>query len=211
MRGPGAQKGMSLVELLVALTVFAFVSAAAVSVLNIGASGRQQVEDVTDDLGALERARSVIRTDLMQVVDRPYREANGGELIVPMLGGVDADGTIPAGDSEKVLAAFVRNGWTNPNGAYPRSSLQHVTYILRGSDLIRRTRPFLDAAERTPRTDQILFSNVQEVGIAFELGVDWQGDWSPQQGKRIPDALRLTMVHPVYGRLQQDFLVGGME
>lgn len=203
-----AQRGLTLVELLVALMVFAFVSAAAVGVMHQAGQGEARLKEVTATLAELERARALLRQDLLQIAARPYRDPGSTALMPAMLGGERARARFEEEEGEVLLMAFVRRGWSNPGAAKPRASLQHVTYLVRDDTLIRRTRPFLDAVHQTPVTEQILFEEVRNVRIAFLLGTRWRSDWQSAQGETAPWAVRLEMTHPVYGDLVQDFLAG---
>ncbi|MEM9988759.1 MAG: type II secretion system minor pseudopilin GspJ [Pseudomonadota bacterium] len=204
-----SQKGLTLVELLIALMVFAFVSAAAVGVMTIASQGESQVTRVTQTLSELERARSLLRNDLLQIVDRSYGDSFTTAPLPPMLGGDRARNMLEEGDGETILMAFVRRGWANPGAAQPRASLQHVTYLVKEETLIRRTRPFLDAVTDTPQADQVLLNNVEDIRIRFLNGLNWQEDWEALPRQPAPDAVRLNMMHPIYGELTQDFLSGG--
>lgn len=204
-----AQRGLSLVELLIALGIFAAVSAAAIGLMALAASGEARVAQVSKELASLERARGLIRMDMMQVIDRPYREPFEVEATPTFAGGVRGASLFEEQDGERVLVAFVRQGWVNPGGAQPRSSLQRVAYIATDDTLIRRVRPYLDATPETPLRDQVLFENVEGIDLSF-LGVqDWEEDWISVERRVAPRAIRLQMIHPTYGDLVQDFIVGG--
>ncbi|MBB4657619.1 type II secretion system minor pseudopilin GspJ [Parvularcula dongshanensis] len=202
------QRGLTLVELLVALGVFGFVSAASVGVLTLAVNGQSQLELRTDEVMRLERARALLRADLLQLAPRPVREGpSGREAEVPAFAG-GAELTLPetAPDAE-VLFVLTRGGWQNPDSARPRAELQRVTYLLKDDALIRRTRPFLDAAADTPTLDQVLLEDVEDAEVAFLSEGQWRDGFAGQDdGAPGPDALRIEMTLPGFGRLRQDFL-----
>ena len=111
-------------------------------------------------------------------------------------------------DDETVLMALTRSGWSNPGAARPRAELQRVEYVLREGSLIRRSRPFLDAVEATPRTEQVLLAGVEAADMRFFDGDSWRPGFSAPSGQPGPRAVRLEMIHPRFGPLRQDFLAG---
>ncbi|MEM7739750.1 MAG: type II secretion system minor pseudopilin GspJ [Pseudomonadota bacterium] len=200
------ERGLTLVELLIAMTIFAFVSAASVASFNLAASGASQLQEATDRLAKIERMRSIMRGDLALFADLPVYEPNSSERRPAFVGGTLIDDVMPdAGDGEWLLA-LVRSGWTNVASVEPRSELQAVGYLLIDDALVRRTRPFIDAANETPHRDQVLLTNLDEIELAYY----YQGDWDDDlELGAVPTALRLMFVHPAYGRMRHDFLVWG--
>ncbi|WP_031549648.1 type II secretion system minor pseudopilin GspJ [Parvularcula oceani] len=198
-----AQRGLTLVELLVALGIFALVSAASIAVFSLAIGSRAQLEEATDETMRLERARALIRSDLAQLVPRPVQES--GEARASFVGGT---AILEGADDETVLMALTRSGWSNPGAARPRAELQRVEYVLREGSLIRRSRPFLDAVEATPRTEQVLLAGVEAADMRFFDGDSWRPGFSAPSGQPGPRAVRLEMIHPRFGPLRQDFLAG---
>jgi hypothetical protein len=96
--------------------------------------------------------------------------------------------------------------------------LQAVEYLVKGSDLCRRVRPYLDDARDQPRTDRVLVSNVSDVEIGFATGLEIAGRaefvdlWpTPVARADFPQALRITMTAKRFGRLEQLFWLGRSE
>lgn len=208
-----AQRGVTLVELLVALGIFAMVSAASMAVLNLALSGREQLERATDEVRELERMRTLMRADLSQIVKRAVREQTG--QTTPVMIGGEALGTggpgslinAPVSAGEEVLVVLTRSGWDNPGALRPRASLQRVTYLVANGDLIRRTRPFLDADLATPNQDQILLSGLTTAVVAFHDGQEWRPGFASEESQ-VPRAVRFEIDHPDTGVVRHDFLVG---
>ena len=201
------QRGLTLVELLVALGIFALVSAASAGVLALAVGGQEQLEASTDELSRLERTRSLLRSDLFQTVNRPVRDEEGGA--VPAFAGGDAlPDEIGGPDDERTLLVLTRSGWTNPDGAYPRAELQRVEYLVREGTLLRRTRPYLDAAAGTPAAEEALLSGLTDVELGFWDGTRWAPGYASGQGPFAP-AVRLAFTHPSLGSMRFDMLVGG--
>jgi hypothetical protein len=76
-----------------------------------------------------------------------------------------------------------------------------------GDQLIRRTRPFLDASEETPVQDDVLLSGADDIEITFLTARDWTEDISGE----VPPAVRLRFEHSFYGQMEHIFLTGGAE
>ena len=202
------QRGLTLVEMLVALGIFSLIGTASVAVIGVALSGQTQLEAQTEALGRLERTRALLRADLAQVVDRPVREPDGRDGAA--FAGGDALPEILSDEALGVpLLVLTRGGWTNPGDARPRSELQRVEYRLRDGILIRRSRPFLDAANDTPHTEQVLLDGLDDASAAFWDGQAWRPGFAGEDGTPFPPAMRLTLQHPAYGALTNDFLVAG--
>lgn len=209
------RRGMTLVEVLVAMLIFALVAAASALSLRLAVDARAQLSAADDRISELEIARVLIKEDLAQVVARRTRDEFGEPFGPAFLGG-DETRLRPPVAGETLLVAFVRGGWSNPEFAAPRSSLQFVEYVVRNGALIRRTRAYLDDARGQPRAERILIDKAANVSIAF-LGVstgapsDWLVGW-PQPGSSSPDAppraVRISLTTPRYGALQLDFWIG---
>ena len=202
------QRGLTLVEMLVALGIFSLIGTASVAVIGVALSGQTQLEAQTDALGRLERTRALLRADLAQAVNRPVREPDGQDGAA--FAGGDA---LPEALSDETLGTLLlvltRGGWANPGDARPRAELQRVEYRLRGDALIRRTRPFLDAAEGTPHTEQVLLNGLGEARAAFWDGQAWRPGFVGAESAPFPPAVRVILEHPTYGTLTNDFLVAG--
>jgi general secretion pathway protein J len=215
------RSGMTLIEVLVAMLVFALVAAAAALSLRLATDARDQLSSAEARLAELEIARLLIKEDLAQVVARRTRDEFGDTFGPAFLGGVETRIRPPV-PGETLLAAFVRGGWANPEYDAPRSSLQFVEYLVRDGALIRRTRPFLDDARGQPRHERVLMGAVRDVSIRFlgapltaiardDPDAGWQVGW-PIPGASYADAppraLALTVTMQRYGSMRLAFWIG---
>ena len=110
--------GFTLIEVLIALAITAFVSIIAYTSLSTVMSGVESLRANTDRIYEINRAMMILSRDLRQFADRSVRD-EFGEIEPAMTGGELARFTL----------SFTRRGWHNPNG-HPRSSLQRVNYRL---------------------------------------------------------------------------------
>lgn len=202
--------GFTLVEVLIALAVFSLLSAASVGILGLANQAQERAEQVTDGLSELERFRTVLRTDFLQVAPRRFRDPLATEQVGPLIAGLPAQAAIQTvNDDEGVLMAFVRNGWSNPAYQQPRASLQQVIYVTDGTRFIRRVRPFIDATGQTPSRDEVLIDGVSEIEIFFYNRNNWWPDVNSGTSLSEFPAVRVNLQHPVLGPLTMDFLLGG--
>lgn len=210
-----AQAGFTLVELLVALFIFALIAGAGVVALRLGVEARAQLDVADRRLREIEIAHLIVKEDLAQTVARPVRDSFGERAGPPFLGGVEARIRPPV-EGETLLLAFTRGGWTNPEWAAPRSSLQYVEYVFKDKALIRRVRPYLDAARGQPAFERVLVAGVTEVEIAFLVGeaggaLQWTEGWPPPGGPGgAPRAVSLSFSTGRFANLRQLFWIGAI-
>jgi len=147
--------GFTLVEVLIALAITAFVSTIAYNSLSTTLAGVESLRRVSDRTYEINRAWMIISRDLRQFVARPIRD-EFGERESAMLGGPAARFTL----------SFTRSGWHNPN-AHLRSNLQRVNYRLEGEALWRDSYPVLDRAGDTSPQSVKLLEGVEYLELAF--------------------------------------------
>ncbi len=198
-----SQKGMTLVEALVALGVFGAVAVASITILSITLNGRAQIDESAARIGDLETMRTLLKEDLAQMIDRPVRRERGGTLEPGFLGA-------PLGQSEEgetILLRFTRLGNTNPRADYARSNLLRVTWMASEQGIIRETQYYPDAVEQTPKQRQFFLQGAKDISISFFGDKNWRQQFSSAQSSDWPEAIRLTLTHPHYGVLEQDFFI----
>lgn len=155
-----ATTGFTLVEVLIALGITAFVSVIAYTSLSAVLSGAERLRENTDRSYEINRAFMILSRDLRQFVDRPVRD-EFGEREPGLTGGLLA----------RFPLSFTRTGWHNPNG-YPRSNLQRVNYRLEDDALWRDSYTVLDRAASTEPTSVLLLEGVEEMQLRFMAGLD---------------------------------------
>lgn len=197
--GQPGQRGFSLLEMMVALAIFALLSSAGVVVLAQTADSREVVAARMQQLGQLQRTRALLGSDLGQAAARPTRDANARDSSA-------AFAPRGSGGDPQRLFAIVRHGWENP-AALPRASLQHVEYRLVDGRLERRTRPALDGTE--PGPPQILLEGIDAVQLDYLYEGQWLDGW-PGHAEQLPQAVALRMHVRGVGTLRQLFLMSGV-
>jgi len=189
-------KGFTLVEMMVALLIFALLSAAGVAVLGFAADNREVVRERMEDLARLQSARALIKADLEQAADRRTR-AEGG-VPTPVLTGGAVVGA--------PLVGFTRRGWDNPD-RQPRPSLQYVEYRQVDDRLERRARRALDGSQFGE--PQILLEGVRRAEVEFYARGQWAPAWAGTPQTPLPQAVRLRIESETFGEVVQLVLLPG--
>jgi general secretion pathway protein J len=187
--------GFTLVEVLVALAIFAMIASAGVGLLSFAIDNRLAVREASERTAAFQRARALMRADLGQAAARRVRGADGAPRAAFELGG-------------ESLFAVTRRGWINPGDAQ-RASMQRVDYRLIEGRLERRVRERLDGAR--PAEPQVLLENVQSAQVMAILDGDPIADWRPVQNRPLPDAVRIDLTLEGYGPVTQLFMLAGAD
>lgn len=171
------QGGFTLVEMLVALSIFALLAAAGVGILRSSVDTQAAVDARLGEIGSVGRLHALLESDLGQAIDRPSRSAAGER---------------PAFDGSAAGMQLVRAGWTNLDGA-ARSDLQRVEWRLSGGALTRTGFARLDGGDEGAPAAAIL-RGVRSIGFRYRSA---DGSWStafrssPEQP--LPAAVELTV------------------
>lgn len=167
-------RGFTLLELLVALSIFAAIGVMAYSGLANVMRQQSQTEAYADRMQDLQLSYRVLKRDLEQFADRSIRNEFGD--VVPAL---------VAGGSYAGLE-FTRAGYPNP-AAYLRSNLQRVAYLIDGDRLVRRSWRVLDRSQDTLPDEQVLIENTQRFVLRYLDGQNkWQDRWPPASQTTTP-------------------------
>ena len=196
--------GFTLVELLVALFIFALVASISMGFLYQTLDSKAVLQERLDQLEKMKLARSIIKMDLLQMTRRPTR-------------GIYGDPAMPAfqqhrnSTDQRNFLTLVRSGVSNPGSHVARSNLQHVSYSFQGGRLIRRARVRLDPTPRTPVREQVLLEGLRDLEIKFLVGGRWQSaaTGAGDTDDVMPQAVSLRASSDRYGDIEQLFLLGG--
>ena len=151
--------GFTLVEVLVALAVFAVVGLMSAQLMSRTLANHEILGERSKRLAEVQRAMLILKRDLMQVSSRSVRDLFGDPLPPVMIG---ADG----------MMEFSRAGWRNPLNS-PRAEMQRVAYRIHDGHLHRAWWPVLDRAQDSEPVVQRLLSDVEQVEF---LALDANGD-----------------------------------
>jgi general secretion pathway protein J len=168
-----AARGFTLVEVLVAIFIFALLMAAAYGSVNTLLRTRDGLAEQNGRLRELQFAVGVIERDLRSAIARPVREGYG-EREPALLGSRDA-------------VAFTRGGYANPL-AQERARIERVGYAWRDHRLSRAAFAVLDRTPATVPLARDLLGDVRRIGFRYFDGQQWREQWPP--GNASPRPLR---------------------
>lgn len=193
--------GFTLVEVLVALAIFAVIAVAGGAIL-VQTLGQQDASaERAETLRAVQLMRATLKADLAQAEDRPVRGPYGELLPTGFTGGAPRD--------DDVIARFVRRGFANPGGLEPRASLQLVEYVVEDGALYRRIRPRLNPTPDTPVSSRALISGVTNLRVSLFAANRWAEGVAANDGRGMPRAVAFEMEVAGVGVIRQAFLVAG--
>ena len=196
--------GFTLLELLIAIALFALLGLGTYRMLEAVLRSDQATVEQEQRLRALSRAVWLFERDLQQVSPRPIRDAFGDEA--------NAFIGQTAGEDGAPLLELTRSGWRNPTGLR-RANLQRVRWRLAGGRLERLYWVVLDRdLDSAPREQRVLDDvTALELRYLDENG-GWHEEWPPFEfgrggtenaAERLPQAVELILEVPRYGRLSR--------
>ncbi|MDE2234393.1 MAG: type II secretion system minor pseudopilin GspJ [Gammaproteobacteria bacterium] len=192
-----AIRGFTLVELLVAVAIFAVIAAMAYGGLDSVIRQRERTSDVMNRLRIVQQAFEIMANDFGQLEPRPVRDPLSQ---TPLAALISAPQNTPP-------VTFTRGGWSNPL-ADVRSTEQRVAYELDNDKLVRLSWPELDNPAQTPPTKQYLLTEVSEFDVSFmDNNGQWQPQWPPLNTDasaylaQLPKAVEIDVTLKDWGRI----------
>jgi general secretion pathway protein J len=197
------QGGFTLVEVLIALFIFAIIASASTVALSSTLQSKDIIEARSSALTQLQIARATLKSDFLQSIIRPTRDEYGSHDNIGF-NGIQKF-------SDEPFIKFVKRGWLNPSGASPRSNIQAIEYYLNGTNLIRRSRLRTDPTTETPNNDRILLTGIRAVRTEFLINGLWQNEWyaDAYDESKLPSAIAVTLDSDNFGTTRQLFIIGG--
>ncbi len=200
------EAGFTLLEMVVAVGIFALMSAMAYGGLNSALNTREHADAQADRLAQLQKAMLIIGRDIEQAIDRPVRDNYADELPAMKGGGYGSS-----------VLEFSRTGRSNPMGQQ-RSHLQRVGYVVMEDQLLRQIWPVVDRSLDSEPFEAVMLEGVAGVDLRFmDNDMAWQTQWpldnlglSPNQTPpAMPRAVEITLDLDDWGRVRRIFEVVG--
>lgn len=197
------RRGFTLLELLVALALFAVLSLLTFSSLGAMIDSREQTKLEGERLAAVQMAISRLALDIQQARDRGIRDEHGHHQPAMVYGMLAAAGL-----------EFTRGGHRGFDPQRSGSGLQRLRYLLDDGELFRESWPVLDRGPGLTTFRQPVLDQVEHFEVRF---LDHQGAWhagwpppsptapgeEPGADDRLPVAVELLLELEDWGRLRR--------
>nr|VFK57313.1 MAG: general secretion pathway protein J [Candidatus Kentron sp. TC] len=193
--------GMTLIELLIALAIFAVISAITYGAIRAATETQRRIEAQTSRFAALRKAIAVIGRDVSQMIGRPIRDEYGEPL--PALRSSDGD---------LYSMEFTRTGWQTSTGVN-RVRLRRIAYALDDGRLLRLIWNVLDRAEDSLPSSSVLLTEVDAMEIRYlDTDNQWLSEWPLERAgaetsfdAELPRAIEINMDIANIGRIRRLF------
>lgn len=195
-------RGFTLLEVLVALAVFAILATLTSTAMYQAFNTRARVTLQADRLTQLQLAMALITRDTQQMVTRSVL-GNDLHLFSPFTGHANYIEFTRGGDNSSI-----------GNGVYGR--LKRVAYLCKKNQLVRRTWEVLDGPNRAQNQDKILITDLDKCKFAFlthnqHVLTEWH-EYALQTDQRqetLPPALQFNLNLHDWGNMSLLFIIPG--
>jgi len=192
-----ASEGFTLLELLIAMAIFAIMAALAYGGLASVLTARENISAEATRLRNIQQLMLMLERDLDQLADRSMRDEYG-----------DRQPALRGGED---WFEFTRSGWSNP-AEQLRSDLQRVAYTLRERRVIRAYWQVLDRAQDSAPLEMTLLDPVLNLRLRYlDANRQWLADWPPPTieaaAETLPIALELHLELEDWGNLTRLFRI----
>ncbi|HGM6604796.1 type II secretion system minor pseudopilin GspJ [Serratia ureilytica] len=189
------QRGFTLVEMLLAIALFAMLSLTALTVFRGVLKNDEITQRKSTQLTQLQRALAIVERDLTQAQARAptgdKRWPAAPEFAVLQTAGEEG------GDFQLLL---IRNGWPNPQARLPRATQERVGYRYRQGRLERLSYPNLSSPQTATRS-VLLLSEVTRFQLRFYRQGEWLTAW--RAGGLLPQAVEIAIDTPALGEVRR--------
>ena len=193
-------RGFTLLELLIALSVFSILSVMAYGGLRMVLDAKARTEAQANRLVELQTAFTFMERDFELAVGRSVRDSFGERQPAMSGGGIGV-----------AVVELTRSGYRNPTGA-TRSTMQRVGYKLADGTISRLTWAMLDQPNLSEAFERPLLKGVKKLELRYlDKTNSWQPDWPPSRGTSdaslLPKAVELTVELEGMGSVKRVFRV----
>jgi general secretion pathway protein J len=191
---PRPARGFTLLELLVALALFALVAAMSYGGLAAMVRTQEGLRAQGDRLAALQLAVGLLERDLRQAAVRPIRDRMG-ETLPTLLGQSRALELTTLSPANPLVVS--------------RPNLQRVGYLLDRRRLVRQAYAVLDRAPGTQPAVKTLLEEADDLGIRYlSRDQQWFDAWPPPRPVpsdplALPRAIEIRLALVGYGTIRR--------
>jgi general secretion pathway protein J len=181
------KKGFTLVEIMIASMLGAFIMLVAVGALRAITATSERMSGTIDAASEVRFAAGRIETDLINF----YRDSNS--LNCRLIGKVGE-----AGEGLITSLLFYAVGRTKARMDQPEGDVYEVEYYLvkEGTEakLFRRLWPNPDKYLKPAGMLTVLAENIEQFTVRYFDGQKWQDQWSSEQMEMLPDMVEVTLM-----------------
>ncbi len=191
-------RGFTLIEMLMAIVVFALLSLSSATILQQTLRSNEISQANQERLRDLQRTMLMFEHDFGQMVARTNRNPFG-EVTDQIF---EYGGNYANSDAQGIR--FYRLGWLNPQGRLPRGSLQQVIYRVENGQLQRQHSIYPDPVAAQELETLALLDEVLDLRFAFFIN----GSWVTQtDGQSLPQAIAVELELAELGVIRRQFLL----
>jgi general secretion pathway protein J len=194
-------RGFTLLELLIAITIFAILATFVYSGLKIILDTEHQTSLYSQRIANLQLGLNLIQRDIEQLVNRPIRDQYG-----------DQQPALESGGISGILFELTRDGFANPM-QLSRSNLQRVGYVYEENTLYRLSWPALDRPRESEPHRKKLIGDITSLELVFyDSALQKKREWPPrttggndEDPRILPAAIELKMELEDWGTIRRLF------
>lgn len=197
-------RGFTLLELLIAVSIFALLSAIAYGGLKVILDSREHTQALAERLGSLQLALTIMQRDIQQATHRQVRDQHG-----------DSKPVMIGNDQSNVYLELTSNGQTNPLNL-PRSSLRRIAYHYSEGELYRILWPTLDNPQDVESSQNLILDGLSNVEFQFiDDKLKRHDRWPPERtstdetAPSMPVAIDLLLEYEDWGEIKRTFRLTG--
>lgn len=196
MKTPFCHRGFTLIEVLVAMAIFGFLSALAYATLGQTLSNSDMLSERMDRLQSIQRTVTYLSTELLQATPRPVRVDLG-----------QYEPALQSNFASDFALQVTHGGWPNSAGV-PRSTQQRTAYRIEDQELIRYHWNVLDRTVNNLPVATVMLDEIESLTFRFlQANGDWTDQWPPinvqlaTNTSNLPRAVAITLVLADEGEL----------
>ncbi len=200
MRGSTSIKGFTLIELTVALAIFALLSVMAYQGLDTAQSAKRHTDERMLSFKALQMTWVIMQRDFEQIIDRPIRD-EFGEPVAALTNNTDS------------LIEFTKIGERALTGK-ARGAMKRVAYRIEDETLQRLQWSVLDRGGANTPLQRPLLENIESIHFRYlSDNGQWRDQWPPSQGfskndaaDPMPKVIEVTLETKDWGEVKRLFM-----